>query len=263
MQDRKKIEIREVASEERRAAFRRPQTHAQRLSLSVRTPAGEDLPGLFRDLTIRGAAAVFVINPRQILVGQSVVLSIGSLSRTTRVVATARVVFCMNVSGGRLCGFQFLDPVSLTPQIDSFYARFFNRRRTQRVGMPLDRKTPVHLIHNGHEVACELLEISTDGMQIRAPRAQAKALDGANHVFVRLPLPGQKDEIHGRAAILRRTQLREMMTLGLSFDLLQEGGFAQHRRALQSWIDRRAAEIAKWDQALGTPKPGGNSPRAA
>lgn len=254
MSEPKKIEIQEVQRDDRRGAFRRTQTQAHRLSLSVHTAAGEDLVGTFRDLTIRGASATFVVNPNQITVGQSVVLTIGSLTRTTRVVAVARVVFSVDASGGRLCGFQFTDHAALVPQIDSFFARYFNRRRALRVSVPLDRKIPVFLFHSGNEIPCELIDLSTDGMQVRSTRAMAKGLDDANHAFVRLTLPGQKEEIRGRAAILRRTHQRGMMTFGLSFDLLQKDGFASHSAALQAWVSRRAEEIAKWDRALTKPE---------
>jgi c-di-GMP-binding flagellar brake protein YcgR len=221
----------------------------------LRTASGEEFTGVFQDLTIRGASAKFLINHGQLVVGQAVLLMIGALTRTTGVHAAARVVFCVDAPGGRLCGFQFTDPAAIAPQLDSFYGRYFNRRRALRVSMPLGRKIAVHLFASGDEFQAELLDLSTDGMLVRAPRASAKELDEQNHTFVRLTLPGQKTQIQGRAAILRRTHERGLTTLGLSFDLLAENGFASHRAALQSWVDRRAEEIAKWDRSLSKPEP--------
>lgn len=257
---RKEVDIQEVQRDERRGAFRRPQTQAHRLSLAVRTANGEELPGAFNDLTIRGASARFVINTKQLVVGQSVVLVIGSITRTTKVIVNARVAFCVDSPGGRLCGFQFTDHAGLMMQLDSFYGRFFNRRRMPRVAAPLDRKIPVFLFLTGNEMKAELLDLSVDGMQVRTTRAQVKELHDANHTFVRLRLPGQKDDLRGRAAILRRTQIRDEVTLGLSFDLLQENGFASHRAALQAWVDQRAEEIAKWDTALVRNETPGSKP---
>lgn len=250
MADPKKIELQQVPRDERRSAFRKTQTQAHRLSITLRTATGEEFAGTFQDLTLHGASARFLVNAKQLVVGQPVVLIVGSLTRTSRVVAQARVVFCNDVPGGRLCGFQFTDLAALAPQIDSFYGRFFNRRHAQRVSMPLDRKIHVHLFLTGNEIKCELVDLSVDGMKVRAARSQAKELDGANHTFVRFTLPGQKEEIRGRAAILRRSQVLGVVTMGLSFDLLQEGGFSIHHAALQSWIDQRAEIIAKWDRAL-------------
>ncbi|MBK8179235.1 MAG: PilZ domain-containing protein [Planctomycetes bacterium] len=250
MTKRKQIEIHEVQSADRRAAYRRKQTQAHRLSLSVRTAKGEELIGNFQDLSIGGASAKFAIHENVLSVGQTVVLTIGSLSRPGKVIAKARVLFAKESHGGRHCGFAFTEPKALASQLDSFYARFFNRRKTERVGTPLDRRIPVQLFLGGLERAADLVDLSTEGMQVRLARAAAKEFDGANHVHVRFVLPRNTKEITGRAAILRRTQLRDQVTLGLAFDLITEEGISSHIDALTDWIVHRSNEIAKWDSAL-------------
>lgn len=250
MNPRKQIDIQQVKHDERRDAYRRPQTQAHRLSLAVKTASGEDFIGMFHDLSISGASAKFDISANKLLVGQDVVLLIGSLTRASKVVAKARVVFNSEAQGGRHCGFQFTEPKAVVQQLDSFYGRFFNRRKSPRVGMPLDKRVAVQLFLTGTEVKAELLDLSSEGMQVRMKRAQAKAFDGANHLFLRMTLPGQKTEITGRAAILRRSQLLDAVTFGLAFDLLQERGISKHVAALHSWIVHRSQEISKWDGSL-------------
>ena len=250
---RKQIEIQEVQKDEHRVAYRRPQTQAHRLSISVRTPSGADYPGTFQDLSIGGASAKFSINEAALAPGQIVLLTIGSLTRTAKVIAQARVMFCTDSPGGRHCGFQFTEPAKLLPQIDGFYGRFFNRRRSIRVGVPLDKRIPVSLFLTGSVIKTELVDLSADGMQVRTTRALSKELDGANHTFFSFKLPGQNAEFKGRAAILRRNQSRDVVMLGLAFDLNQENGIAKDLAALKSWIVHRANEISKWDSTLSKP----------
>jgi len=250
-----KIEINEVPDDDdRRTAYRRAQTQAHRLSISMRAANGAEIPGLLQDLSISGASAKFAINDKVVSRGQIVVVTIGSLTRATSVVAKARVMFSMDSPGGRLCGFHFTEPKALIPQIDSFYGRFFNRRRSKRVGMPLDKKIFAQLFLTGTEVKAEVLDLSIDGMQVRAKRAEAKEFDGSNHVMFRFKLPKRDEELQGRAAILRRSQARDVVTLGLAFDLLDEQGITQHLPALHSWIVHRSNEISKWDNVLTKPE---------
>jgi len=252
---RKKIEIQKVAQDsQRRQAYRRAQTQAHCLSISVRAPNGEEYVGQFQDLSIGGASAKFTINENVLSANQMVTLTIGSLSRATRVVANARVVFASPSSGGRLCGFRFTEPAKLLPQIDAFYGRFFNRRRSPRVGAPLDKRVAVELSLTGNAIHCTLIDLSLDGMQVKTTRAEGKELDGANHVFFRFKLPGQNEEFRGRAAILRRSQSNEVVTLGLSFDQLQDGGISKQAAALGSWVMHRTNEVSKWDSALTKPE---------
>lgn len=253
MEKRKQIEIQEIPQEEHRDAYRQPQTQAHRLSISARAANGEEFAGVFQDLSIGGASAKFTINASALLPGEIVVLTIGSLTRTAKVIAKARVMFCKDSPGGRHAGFQFTEPAVLLKQIDGFYGRFFNRRRAKRVGMPLDKKIPVSLFLTGKEIKTELVDLSVDGMQLRTTRAVSKEFDGANHIFFKFTLPGQTEMIQGRAAILRRTQSREIVTLGLAFDMVQDKGVSRHVAALNSWILHRTNEISKWDSTLSKP----------
>ena len=247
---RKQIEIQETPQVEGRAAYRRRQTQAHRLSISVHTANGEEYQGVFQDLSIGGASAKFTISESALSVGEIVRVTVGSLTRTAKVVVRARVMFSTEAQGGRHCGFQFTEPAVLAKQIDGFYGRFFNRRKSQRVGMPLDKKIYVYLFLTGSEIKTELVDLSLDGMQLRTTRALAKEFVTANHTHLRFTLPGQSQEIRGRAAILRRSQCREIVTMGLAFDLLQENGIANHTAALNSWVVHRSNEIAKWDSSL-------------
>jgi c-di-GMP-binding flagellar brake protein YcgR len=238
-----------------RGPYRRPQTKAHRLSISVRTGSGTEYSGTFHDLSVGGASAQFAIHSKVLVPGQLVILVIGSLTRANKVTAKARVVYCTDEPGGRLCGFQFTEPALLVQQIDSFYARFFNRRKSTRVGMPLDRKIGVQLRAGGEEFKCELTDLSLEGLQVRTSRANAKALEGLNHADFRFKLPGNGPEICGRAAILRRTSpVQEQVTLGLAFDLTQPDGVLKHFSAVRSFIVHRMAEISKWDDTLTKPE---------
>ena len=130
--------------------------------------------------------------------------------------------------------------------------------------MPLDKRVAVQLFLTGTEVKAELVDLSSEGMQVRMKRAQAKTFDGMNHLFLRMTLPGQKAEITGRAAILRRSQTMDTVIFGLAFDLLAERGISKHVAALHSWIVHRSQEISKWDASLTKPElpkshPGSNS----
>ena len=253
MQNRNKIDLQKVQNDDRRAAYRRPQTQAHRLSIVARTPSGEEFFGTFEDLSVGGASAKFAVNERAMRPGDTVTLIISSLTRPAKVISQARVICSSDSPGGRLCGFQFTEPAALLKQIDSFYARFFNRRKSPRVGVPLDKKIIVQLLMTGGEIKSELIDMSIHGMQVRAPRALVKELDGCNHVSLRFKLPNRNEEISGRGAILRRVQSRDMVTLGLAFDLLQEQGISKHTAALNSWLVHRANEISKWDSSLTKP----------
>lgn len=263
MNPKKQIDVQQVQTDDRRSTYRRQQTQAHRLTIELRTPSGFEAKGELLDLSIRGASAKFVAAEKDLHAGLIVALRFGSFSRTNHVVARAKLMFAARGDGERICGFQFTDTVALQKQLDSFYGRFFNRRRSPRVGMPLDKKVFVTLFIGGNEVRAELIDLSLDGMQVRAPRAEAKLLDGHNHVHLRFHLPGRADEFNGRGAVLRRSQVQGMVTLGIAFDLQQSEGILKHKAALEGWIVHRTNEVARWDAMLNKPATPPTKPDAA
>ena len=253
MSRKKHIEMHEVSSSDRRSNYRRKPSQAHPLSITMRTSRGEEHVGTLQDLSIGGAAARFPIHANVIGPGQIVTLVIGSLSRPGKIIAKAKVLYLREAPSGRHCGFAFVEPLDLARQVDAFYARCFNRRKSERFGAPLGKRIRVKLFHDGVETPTELIDLSLEGMQVRTTRAQAKALDGANHVQLSFELPPTGATVQGRAAILRRTQLRDQVTLGLAFDLLQEDGVSASHDLISDWSARRAWENSRWDSGLAKP----------
>lgn len=242
---RKKIQ----RSVNRRANYRKRQSKAYSLSVHLVTPSGVTA-GEFLDLSMQGVGASFLVerDPR-LVEGDVVELSIQSLSHGA-VTTPARVVYGQPFEKRHVrYGFEFINAGNLYSQLDSFYARLFNRRKSMRVRPALDRKVHVGVTWGSHRIDAVVGEISATGVGLIMNEAQAAQLMGVERVGVVFRLPGLKHEFHGHAEILNRKATSERVYLGLAFDLEEPEGLILQQGMLEGFVDKRSAEMERWESS--------------
>ena len=246
---RRKAKAPAQATAERRQQYRKRQSKSCALTIVLQTPAGP-VHGDFLDLSVQGAGARFPLEHDPCLQPGAVVeLSITSL-RHGEVRTPARVVYGQQDGERHLrYGFAFISLGDLYAQLDAFYSRLFNRRRSQRVRPALDRKIGFELAWRQQTLSAPVHEISATGVGLVLPQEEAFRLDGIDELAVRFRLPDVRDALAGRAWIRNRARSGARTFLGLEFDLAPGSGLARHEPALRSYVERRAAEIERWESS--------------
>ncbi len=237
---------------EQRAQYRKRNSKSQTLEAWLRVPRWEPLRVELIDLSVRGSCIrIAFAQDRNLKVGDVVELVIGSMMRN-EVRTTARVANITRDGESHIrYGVEFLNVNNLYAQLDSFYARHFNRRRHVRVVPTLDRKVQVKARWSDDEVTGHVYDISQVGLGIVLSKDSSARAAEVEVLELTLKLPGFEGELKGRAKVRQRTALNQNTLLGLEFDLDAPDGFAQHVTALGAFVERRAAEMSQWEKSWG------------
>jgi c-di-GMP-binding flagellar brake protein YcgR len=233
---------------ERRRQYRRKNSPSS--DLRIHMHVGQILhQGVVVDLSMFGCGVAFVReqNPRLSL-GDVAEVTITSLQHG-RVCTPARIVWARTTNdGGFRYGLEFISMGSLYAQMNSFYARLFNRRRAPRVKPPLDTRVACRLHWGGKELAGAVRELSATGASLDLTREAARGLVRGESIALRFKLSRGGPEISGLAEIKNRTEISEHVLLGVDFDHKQEGGFAAHLATIEQYVDERLAEVDRWEE---------------
>ncbi len=240
---------------ELRGAYRRQRSRTFDLVVSVRMSTGEEYPGELLDVSVGGASARFTLaEDPGLKLGDVVEVAIRSRTREDFVRTPGRVVH--TEPGGEQhwrYGFAFVSIGNLYSQLDEFYARFFNRRKSPRVLVPAEHRLTTHIMWGNHELSCQVHDLSTTGMCAAVPQDKASELEGIDRLRLRFRLPGVAEPLAGPATITNRHATLGRVLLGIEFDLEREEGLARHAEDLRAYVERRCAEIARWEAAIGNP----------
>ncbi len=200
------------------------------------------------DLSMFGCGVAFVRdqNPR---------LGLGDVAEVTvtsthygRICTPARVVWARTADeGGFRYGLEFISMGSLYAQMNSFYARLFNRRRAPRVKPPLDRRIACRILWGGREIAGSIREVSATGTSISLTKEAGRALHKNEVVNVCFKLPSSSEEIRGSGVVRNRSDLNDTILFGIEFDLKQEGGIAQHLGEIEAFVEDRLVDMERWE----------------
>jgi c-di-GMP-binding flagellar brake protein YcgR len=159
-------------------------------------------------------------------------------------------VYTRRAEKGRVrYGFEFINAGNLYAQLDSFYARLFNRRSSMRVRPCLDRKVQLTLRLGSSARRATLSEISTTGVGLVLPADLAAGLARNQRVAVEFQLPGTREPFRGNATVVNLRATPERTVLGLAFDLDEPNGLGPKARALEAFVAARAAEMERWESA--------------
>lgn len=248
---KKKATTEAEALRNQRAQYRKRNTKAQPLEASLRVPGWDPLRVELLDLSVSGAGVrVPFAQDRNLRVGDTVEIAIGSVMRD-EIVTPARVANVSPDGPSHLrYGFAFLNVGNLYSQLDSFYARHFNRRRAPRVIPALDRRIQVVLRARGEELRVPLHDLSESGVGLTLSRDSAATIADQQQLELTFRLPGSSTELTGSATIRHRTPMNHSVLIGVEFDFEASNGFQLHRAELREFVEQRAKEIEKWEKGL-------------
>lgn len=237
---------------EQRAQYRKRNSKSQALEATLRVPKWEALRVELVDLSVRGACIrIAFAQDRNLKANDLVELSIGSMMRN-EVRTAARVANISRDGESHIrYGLEFLNINNLYAQLDTFYARHFNRRKHVRVVPTLDRKVQVKARWAGEEVSGHVFDISQSGIGIVLSKDSSARVAEVEVLELSLKLPGMEGELSGRAKVRHRTALNQNTLLGLEFELDTPEGFARHTEALTAFVERRAVEMSQWEKSWG------------
>lgn len=238
---------------ELRTHYRKRASKSQRLEATLRVEGWEPVDVELLDLTIRGAGIRLPFAAdRNLKQGDVVELVIGNMMRH-EVTTPAKVASVKPEAGSHMrYGLEFVNLGNLYSQLDSFYARHFNRRKFQRVIPSLDRKLHATLRWNASELQVHVYDLSECGMGLVLTRDSAARVAELNCFEVSFKLPGEHQEILVGVTVKQRTVLHQQVLLGLEFDTDGAHAVTPYRLALRGFVERRAAEMALWEAK--TPK---------
>ena len=237
---------------EQRAQYRKRNTKSTSLEATLRVPKWDPLRVELIDLSVRGACIrIAFAQDRNLKVDDLVELSIGSMMRN-EVQTAARVANITRDGESHIrYGLQFVNVNNLYAQLDSFYARHFNRRRNVRVVPSLDRKVQVKARWAGEEVSGHVFDISASGIGIVLTKDSSARIADVPALELTLRLPGSASDCSGRATIRHRTPLNQHTLIGLEFELGDEAGFARHAAEIASFVEKRTLEMNQWEKSWG------------
>ena len=201
------------------------------------------------DLSIGG---VGVSLPRtkdpELVEGTQLRVTIQHLGRAKGIDAAAEIVTVAQVGQGVRYGLRFLNVAEVVQQVDSFYARWFNRRRHVRVMPDFATKLSGDVKWSDGELSARIHDLSMGGVGILATLDQVAALKDKSRVEIALTLPGTPLPITCRAKVVGMKSFTKNVLIGLEFE--PNGGIERYTAALQRYIDERQRSIAKFNEAM-------------
>jgi hypothetical protein len=223
------------------------------MEVRVRAASGAEFAGELMDVSIGGVAARFTLADDPGLAHDDVVdLVVGSPDHDHAVRALARTIHVEQ--GGPQhwrYGFDFVDAGDLYSQLDAFYARYFNRRRAPRVEVPPEQRITTRLEWSGGRLVCPVFDLSTSGMSTLVAPDKATKLATVGKFYATLRLPGLDAELGGPVRVEHCTPARHQVLVGMGFHRRVPGGFREHERHLAAYVEKRLAELARWESTLG------------
>jgi hypothetical protein len=234
---------------EERGSYRRRQTPRKDIAVHVLTPSGA-FQGDFRDISVQGVGAAFRLSNDPGLSEDDVVEVAIKCGMRNEISTPARTVYGQVENDGRVrYGFQFINEGNLFSQLDSFYARLFNRRGSPRVRPALEHSVSATIGWRSNELTATLCDISSTGAGLTLTLADAYQCQGVDRLRVRFELPGVREAFQGEARVEKRKQSGSRVWLGLSFDFDAGGTLGEMAGELAAFVDRRVEEMEGWESS--------------
>lgn len=214
--------------------------------------ADQSFKGEIVDLSAGGAGIQFPTDKApEVDSGGEVRLSFTSLVHGGEVSALARVASVREEEEGstiRRFGFEFSDHEALFAQLDTYYFKFFNRRRAMRVRPALDKKLTATLNFGPGNMEVSIFDISPDGFGMVMAPEKASLLDEVEDLGCTFTLPGAPEPQAWQARAVHISELQHGVHFGAVFLLNPEDEEAAvQRQQMVNFCAERAAEIALWD----------------
>lgn len=236
--------------EELRRFYRRAPGKKHALSVQIRRESESSMRGELADVSAGGAGVFFAKGKDPKLAeGAGVHLTFSALGRDGQVLATSRVASVTQLENGTRYGFEFMDLPGLFAQLDEYYVRFFNRRRSVRVRPGLDQKIEVRLSTQVGATIGRMHDFSVDGIGVLLAPDKAQILRGVEAFEVQFVIPKSRVEIRWATRAAHQTPAKAGVVLGGDFTPVAHAELPDQRRALSDFAAARAEEMARWDSA--------------
>ena len=145
--------------------------------------------------------------------------------------------------------FRFDDVVGLFNQLDTYFVKFFNRRRAIRVQTALDTKVTVLLHTPAGELQGRLANVSVDGVGVTVDPAVAGSLGGVDMLDVEFTIPKVKVVIPWHAHSIHVTVSPRGTMFGARFDPQPSKELKGQMTELTKYVEKRVTDMARWDSA--------------
>jgi hypothetical protein len=178
--------------------------------------------------------------------GAQLRVRIRHLSRPRPIDAAATVASVALVGSSVRYGLRFDDPTNVAEQIDSFYARWFNRRQHVRVMPDFSTRIEGLLRSTAGGLRARLHDVSMGGMSFVVPMVQARKLEAKARLEITLTLPGSTQPMVCRARLVAIKPFTRHALVGIEFE--PHGGIERYKAALQSYISERERAISRFNQ---------------
>ena len=142
--------------------------------------------------------------------------------------------------------FEFQDLGHLFSQVDTFWAKFFNRRRAGRVRPALGRRTKVSALAPAGETEVALQDVSLFGAGLSVSREVAPSLYEIPQLQLEFDVPSQDQRFSCQAHLRHATVRGNAIVLGYEFEDPQSQPAIG---ALKKFIAGREDEMRQWEEA--------------
>lgn len=240
-----------------RSEYRAVKHPGVQLEATIHLPDGRKVLGDCVDVSVGGAGIVVPqAKAIEIVEGAKVRVVIQHVGRAKGIESEAVVVTVSNVGSLVRYGMRFVSVAKIVQQVDSFYARWFNRRRSARVMPDFTTKVSSSVRWSDGELSARVHDISMGGIGILATQEQVAGLTQGTRVELSLGLPGSAVPIACRARVVGVKTFTKNVLVGLEFEA--NGGIERYAAGLQRYIDDRQRNIAKFNEvAAQQPKRAG------
>lgn len=234
---------------ETREQYRAQKSAGVQLEATIQSADGKKVVGDCADVSV-GGAGVLVPQSKSIGIveGAKVRVSIQHVGRAKAIESDAIVVTVSNVGSLVRYGLRFASVAKIVEQVDSFYARWFNRRRSARVMPDFTTKISTSLRWSDGELQARVHDVSMGGVGILCTLDQVTGLKSGTRVELSMSLPGTPVPIACRARIVGIKTFTKNVLVGLEFE--PNGGIERYAAGLQRYIDERQRSIARFNEAM-------------
>jgi c-di-GMP-binding flagellar brake protein YcgR len=217
------------------------------LTVTLEQASGGCLFAECDDISMGGAGVRFHPDrDPKLVAGQEVLLTFQAISRPDAIRARARVVSVTPQPDKHVrYGFEFTNQAELYAQMDSYYARYFNRREHMRVLPDHSERILAHIRWARGELSSRVHDVSVGGLGLLVPVESAQLLAGVTSVHVSLHLPGGQSELRLPCLLRSCRSLVKQALLGVEY----EKGPALEEAApqLARYVEQQLARVQQYN----------------
>lgn len=236
-------------SRDNRSQYRVHKQGSAQLEATILCEDGSFAVGECTDLSV-GGVGVSLPQSKELTVveGARIKVRVQYVGRPKYIEAAAEIVTISNIATVVRYGLRFVSVSEVVKQIDPFYARWFNRRRSARVMPDFATKMTTTVRWSDGDFEGKLHDISMGGVGVLATNEQISGLNVNGRVELSVTLPGTPLPIVCRAKIVSMKTFTKNVLVGLSFEA--NGGIERYAAGLQRYIDERQRCIAQYNEAI-------------